>query len=59
MNDNPSTQVEAKDFPGMVTEQSAQSLPPGASPKQVNLMSSDRGKLKSRPGMKLVQFGDE
>ncbi len=58
MNDNPSTQVDARDFPGMITEQSVQSLPPGASPKQINCTSTDLGKLRSRPGMKLVSFGD-
>lgn len=56
MAEQPAATVEIKDFPGMVTESDEHDLAPGASPEQVNILSEDIGRMRSREGFRLCSF---
>ena len=48
--------VKFKDFPGLNLESDPHDLSPGAAAVQLNIESSDVGRLKSRLGFKVVSF---
>lgn len=50
--------VDARDFPGMMTNVDPLDIPEGAARVQVNLTSDRPGELAVRPGAKQVAFED-
>lgn len=51
--------VKIRDFPGLNLESDPHDMAPGAAPVQVNIDSSDIGRLRSRLGFKVVSFEGE
>lgn len=56
MPDKPKSKIPIKDFPGLNLESDPHDLSPGTAASQVNIDSSDVGRLKSRLGFKVVSF---
>jgi hypothetical protein len=52
----PKSKVTVKDFPGLNLESDPHDLSPGTASVQLNIDSSDVGRLKSRLGFKVVSF---
>ena len=56
MGQRAKSQVEIKDFPGLVLNADPHDLPPGAAADQVNAQSDVPGELTTRRGLRVVSF---
>lgn len=58
MGDLPRVRVMLTDFPGLLSKQDPDDLPPGAATVQTNLTSNTPGALRVRPGLRELIFED-
>lgn len=59
MTETTRTVVQIRDFPGLMLERDEYDLSDGGSQNQVNVQSTDIGKLKSRQGFRVASFEDD
>ncbi len=55
----PASQVDIRDWAGLVTKADGRDVPEGAAQDQVNAQSERPGELRPRRGLRVVQFEAE